>query len=195
LILPLGDATKEIVRAEALARGLPGADKGESQELCFVPTGRYDAFVAERARGRVRPGPIVDASGKQLGEHHGIHNFTIGQRKGLGVALGRPAFVTALDAATGAVTVGDEAALSATGAALDEGAWSDDVVFPLRATVRVRARHDGAPAVVTRAPGGFVARFDAPVRAVSPGQVAVAYAGDRVLGGATITRAFAGALE
>jgi tRNA-specific 2-thiouridylase len=196
LLLPLGDATKDEVRAEAQARRLPGADKGESQELCFVPTGRYDAFVEARAAGRVRPGPIVDASGKKLGEHQGIHNFTIGQRKGLGVALGKPAFVTALDATTGAVTVGDEAALSASGAALDEGAWSDDVSFPLRATVRVRARHEGAPAVVARAPGGgLVARFDAPVRAVSAGQIAVAYAGDRVMGGATITRALGDAFE
>ncbi|HVY45683.1 MAG TPA: tRNA 2-thiouridine(34) synthase MnmA, partial [Minicystis sp.] len=189
LVLPLGDATKEEVRAEAVARRLPNADKGESQELCFVPSGRYDAFVRERAEGRVRPGPVVDVEGRELGRHDGVHAFTIGQRKGLGVALGRPAFVVGLDAATGAVTVGDEQALLADGATLDAGAWSDDVTFPLAATVRVRARHEGAVARIERAASGFVARFEAPVRAVSPGQVLVAYAGDRVLGGATITAA------
>src|SRR3954471_9666894 len=88
LLLPLGDATKEEVRAEALARRLPGATKGESQELCFVPAGRYDAFVAERAQGRLRPGPIVDPEGREVGAHGGVHAFTLGQRKGLGVALG-----------------------------------------------------------------------------------------------------------
>ncbi|HEY4117720.1 MAG TPA: tRNA 2-thiouridine(34) synthase MnmA [Byssovorax sp.] len=186
LVLPLGDATKADVRADARARRLPGADKGESQELCFVPTGRYDAFVRERAAGRVRPGPIVDRDGRVVGAHEGVHAFTIGQRKGLGVALGKPAFVTALDRASGTVTLGDDADLLADGARLDAGAWSDDVTFPLAATLRVRAHHEGEAGLIERAGAELVARFDAPVRAVSPGQVAVAYAGERVLGGATI---------
>ncbi len=180
------------MRAEALARRLPGATKGESQELCFVPTGRYDAFVAERAGAdRLRPGPIVDADGRAVGQHGGVHGFTLGQRKGLGVALGRPAFVVELDAASATVRLGDEADLFATEAHLEGAAWSDDVVFPLEAQVRVRARHEGEAAVIELvgprgAAEAFVARFRAPVRAISPGQVAVAYRGDRVLGGGTI---------
>jgi tRNA-uridine 2-sulfurtransferase len=197
LILPLGDATKEEVRAEALARGLPGATKGESQELCFVPTGRYDAFVAERAGERVRPGPIVGPTGRPVARHAGVHGFTLGQRKGLGVALGRPMFVVGLDAATATVRLGDERELYASEARIEGAAWCDDVRFPLDAEVRVRARHDGERATIERvadaAPPGagevFVARFHAPVRAISPGQVAVAYLGDRILGGGTITAA------
>ncbi|AKT43437.1 tRNA (5-methylaminomethyl-2-thiouridylate)-methyltransferase [Chondromyces crocatus] len=191
LILPLGDSTKEEVRAEAITRRLAGAHKGESQELCFVPTGRYDAFVAERANARIRPGPIVDRDGRVVGQHHGVHAFTVGQRKGLGVALGRPAFVVGLDATAATVHLGDETALHAGGATLKDTVWDDDVVFPLQAEVRVRARHDGAPAVIERhvdpmGEASFVVRFVSPVRAVSPGQVAVAYRGDRVLGGGTI---------
>ncbi|MEO7327599.1 MAG: tRNA 2-thiouridine(34) synthase MnmA [Minicystis sp.] len=195
LLFPLGEATKEEVRAEALARQLPGATKGESQELCFVPTGRYDAFVAERAEGRIRPGPIVGPEGQRVGAHEGVHGFTIGQRKGLGVALGRPVFVVGLDAGTGTVRLGDEGELLAGGARLESAAWSDDARFPLEAVVRVRARHEGERAIIARevdpATGAevFFARFLAPVRAISPGQVAVAYHGDRVVGGGTITRA------
>ncbi len=194
LVLPLGDSTKDEVRAEAVARGLPGAGRGESQELCFVPTGRYDAFVAAHADGRVRPGPILDREGREVGRHAGLHAFTVGQRKGLGVALGKPAFVVGLDPGTGAVRLGDEGDLLAGGAVLDAGTWCDDVVLPRDATVRVRARHEGEIARLERgrdAGGAEVVRvrFRTPVRAVSPGQIAVAYDGDRVLGGARILAA------
>ncbi len=197
VLFPLGDSTKGEVRAEAIARKLPGAEKGESQELCFVPTGRYDAFVAEHAKDRLRPGPIVDAEGRAVGEHAGVHGFTVGQRKGLGVALGKPMFVVGLDAATSTVRLGGEDELLSAAALLSGVAWSDDAAFPLEAEVRVRARHEGAPAVIDRevdpATGAevFVARFRSPVRAVSPGQIAVAYQGDRVVGGGMITRAVA----
>jgi tRNA-specific 2-thiouridylase len=188
LVLPLGDATKEDVRAEALARGLPGADKGESQELCFVPTGDYASFVEERAEGRVRPGPIVDAAGRVVGSHGGLHRFTVGQRRGLGIALGKPTFVTAIDPSRDAVVVGDEAASS--GAVLVDGTWADDVSFPLRAEVKVRSHHRPQPATIEREGADesarWVVRFDEPARAVAPGQIAVAYRGDRVLGGAMI---------
>jgi tRNA-uridine 2-sulfurtransferase len=190
LVFPLGDSTKAEVRAEALARRLPGATKGESQELCFVPAGRYASFVEERAQGRIRPGPILGPDGRVLGEHAGVHTFTIGQRKGLGVALGKPMFVTSIEGATGAVQIGGEDDLLAAAARIEDAVWSDDVTFPVEATVRVRSRHEGAKAVIDRAEGGgFVARFLEPVRAVSPGQVAVAYVEDRVLGGGTITLA------
>ncbi len=200
LRLPLGDALKPEVRAEALERGLPGADKGESQELCFVADGDYAGFVEERAGDRVRPGPIVDRAGRQLGSHQGIHRFTVGQRRGLGVTLGHPAFVTGIDAG-GAVVVGPAEEATASEALLDAGWWCDDVSFPLQARLKVRSRHEGAEATVDWEPdattaGGpsserrLRARFRAPVRAVAPGQIAVAYAADgSVLGGATILEA------
>ncbi|MFZ9887693.1 MAG: tRNA 2-thiouridine(34) synthase MnmA [Myxococcota bacterium] len=194
LVLPLGDATKEETRDEARRRNLPRADKGESQELCFVPTGDYASFVESRAGDRVRPGPIVDSTGRVLGEHGGVHRFTIGQRRGLGVALGKPAFVTAIDPSRQAVVVGDE--VLAREAFVVAGAWSDDVVFPLRAHIKVRSHHAAQAALVEeRVEDGRVGwrvRFDEPARAVAPGQVAVAYAGDRVLGGATILHTFPG---
>jgi len=199
VVLPLGDATKKEVRDEAIARRLPGATKGESQELCFVSSGRYDDFVATRAESRLRPGPIVDAEGRLVGGHAGVHAFTIGQRKGLGVALGKPAFVVGIDATTATVRLGDEADLHAAAARLVDPCFSDDVAFPLEADVRVRARHEGERATlsITRdAETGaeiLMARFAEPVRAVSPGQVAVAYAGERVLGGATIVEAYGAA--
>lgn len=189
LVFPLGDATKAEVRADAARRGLPGATKGESQELCFVPTGRYDAFVEERAAGRVRPGAIVDGAGRELGRHGGVHRFTIGQRKGLGVALGTPAFVVGIDAEAGTVRVGSGEELLYGGARLADARFFDGVELPARASVQVRYRHEGAPAIVERHDGGVRVRFDTKVRAVAKGQVAVAYAGDRVLGGGTIAEA------
>ena len=189
LLLPLGSSTKSDVRQEALDRGLPGANKGESQELCFVSSANYSSFVAERAEGRIRPGPVVDDTGRTLAEHEGIHRFTIGQRKGLGVAIGRPAFVVGIDPVAGTVRLGNEAALYSSEAHIEDATWNDDVEFPLEAQVRVRARHEGADATVERSGARFVARFHAPVRAVSPGQAAVAYRGDRVLGGGTIASA------
>jgi tRNA-specific 2-thiouridylase len=193
LLFPLGESTKAQVRAEASAQGLPGATKGESQELCFVPRGRYDAVVASRGGDRIRQGPIVDANGDVVGQHEGIHGFTVGQRKGLRVARGEPAFVVRVDAATATVHLGAAESLFASQARIERATWNDDVVFPLEAVVRVRARHEGAPATIVRAPEPqmghdlYIAHFHRPVRAVSPGQVAVAYRGDRVLGGGTIT--------
>ena len=191
LVLPLGQSLKEEVRAEALARGLPGAEKGESQELCFVPTGEYASFVEARAKAPVRPGPIVDREGRVLGRHDGVHHFTVGHRRGLGIALGKPAFVTAIDASQDAVVVGDEAAASS--ATLVDGAWAEDVAFPLRADVKVRSHHRAQAATIERREEHgktlYIVTFDEPVRAIAPGQIAVAYRGDRVLGGATITRA------
>lgn len=185
LVFPLGESTKSEVRAEAVRRKLPGATKGESQELCFVGAGAgaYTAFVEERAKGRVRPGPIVDRDGRVVGAHEGVHRFTIGQRKGLGVALGRPAFVAAIDHDTATVRLGYEEDLVSTTARVDDVVLAPGVSLPIDARVRVRYRHDGAPATV--AADGSIA-FHAPVRAVSRGQTAVFYEGERVLGGGRI---------
>jgi tRNA-uridine 2-sulfurtransferase len=194
LIFPLGESTKSEVRAEAIARGLPGATKGESQELCFVGQGAhaYAAFVEARAASRVRPGPIVDADGRIVGTHDGVHRFTVGQRKGLGVALGKPAFVTSIDAAAATVRLGDETALASRGAEVDDLLCAPGITLPRKARVRIRYRHEGAFGTVEGEAGGRgTITFDGPVRAVSRGQVAVFYDGDRVLGGARIARACA----
>ena len=184
LVFPLGESTKPEVRAEAVARKIPGATKGESQELCFVGAGAhaYASFVEERAKPRLRPGRIVDAEGRTVGLHDGVHRFTIGQRKGLGVALGKPAFVTKIDAETSTVHLGDEEHLAATTARIEDVVTAPGVALPREARVRVRYRHEGAMGEVT--PDAI--RFAEPVRAVSRGQVAVFYEGDRVLGGARI---------
>ncbi len=189
LVFPLGESTKEEVRAEAVTLALPGATKGESQELCFVGQGAhaYASFVEERAEGRVRPGPILDDRGRVVGMHEGVHRFTVGQRKGLGVALGKPAFVTRIDAESGAVHLGSGAALETLGAELADVVLAPGVVLPRRARVRIRYRHEGAEGEVVAAAGGRASvRFREPVRAVTRGQIAVLYDGDRVLGGGRI---------
>lgn len=187
LVFPLGELDKASVRAEAHALALPGADKGESQELCFVPTGRYDTFVAERAGDRLRPGPIVDDSGRPVGSHAGIHAFTLGQRKNLGVALGRRAYVVGIERESGTVRLGERERLLARGAWLAETSLAPDVVAPFDCGVMVRYRGNPVPARIEPGPGGglFVA-FDAPVAAVVPGQFAVFVRGERVLGGGVI---------
>ena len=148
LCFPLGDSDKAEVRAEALKLDLPGAQKGESQELCFVPTGRYDTFVAERAGDRLRPGPIVDDSGRPVGHHDGVHGFTVGQRKNLGVSLGKRAYVTGIDAETATVRLGERDALLAAGALVAEPALSAGVSAPFEAEVMVRYRGTPVPARV-----------------------------------------------
>jgi tRNA-specific 2-thiouridylase len=188
LVFPLGDSLKPEVRAEAVRRAIPGATKGESQELCFVGAGAgaYAAFVEERAAARVRPGPIVDKDGRVVGAHEGIHRFTIGQRKGLGVALGRPAFVTSIDPATATVHLGEGEGLESLSAGIDDVVLAPGVSLPFDARVRVRYRHEGADGRVEVGTGNgatAIVRFAKPVRAVSRGQVAVFYDGDRVLGG------------
>ncbi len=192
LAFPLGDSKKPQVRAEAVERAIPGAAKGESQELCFVGagSGAYAAFVEGRAKARVRPGPIVDAEGHVLGTHEGIHRFTIGQRKGLGIATGKPAFVTAIDPDTATVHLGASEGLESTVATVGDLVLAPGVSLPLDAKVRVRYRHEGAAGHIEGEGGAegrrATIRFEKPVRAVSRGQVAVFYAGDRVLGGGTL---------
>jgi tRNA-specific 2-thiouridylase len=197
LMFPLGDSTKAEVRQQALELDLPGANKGESQELCFVESGHYAAFVAGRAGGRTRPGPVVDETGRRVGSHEGVHQFTIGQRRNLGVQLGRRAYVTGIDAVHATVHLGPRSALFALGATVEHAVLNDDVSLPLQCEVSVRYRGTPVFAEVTSLsnPGGpesqgsLGLRFAKPVPAVSPGQYAVFYAGERVLGGGVIRRA------
>jgi tRNA-specific 2-thiouridylase len=187
LIFPLGGLSKIEVRQQAVRMQLPGAHKGESQELCFVPTGRYASFVAERAKDRLRPGPILDEQGQQVGTHVGVHAFTIGQRRNLGVALGKRSYVTGIDAATGTVRLGAPAATMANGAVLKEVMLHSGVEMPLQCEVVVRYRGRPVAAEVRRHDGAECAvYFREPLSAVVPGQYAVFYAGERVLGGGLI---------
>jgi tRNA-specific 2-thiouridylase len=190
LVFPLGESTKGDVRREALELALPGAEKGESQELCFVPTGRYDELVRARAGDRVRPGAIVDRTGRAVGTHAGLLGFTVGQRKNLGVALGERAYVVRLDPETGTVHLGAREDLACTAATLSDVTLASGVTLPLRAEVVVRYHARPIPArLVPHGRGGAEVRFDTAVTAVVPGQVAVFYDGDAVLGGGTIVAA------
>jgi tRNA-specific 2-thiouridylase len=186
LKFPLGDCTKTEIRAEAGALGIFGAEKGESQELCFVPTGRYDTFVAARAAGRIQPGVFVDALGQKLGPHTGIHQFTMGQRRNLGVAAGRRVYVTDIDVATGRVTLGEREALMRHQVELDEVVLDEGLDWPLEVACAVRYRGELHRAFVEWQRDVLVVRFAEPVAPVVCGQFAVFYQGERVIGGGRI---------
>jgi len=184
---PLGELCKDEVRARARALGLATANKPESQELCFVPDGDTAAAV-ERLRPERAPGEgeIVDDAGRVLGRHAGVHRFTVGQRRGLGVSGAAPLYVKALDAARNRVVVTSGAGLEASTGRVARVSWiaGEAPAEPFGATVRIRYRHEGARALVTpHADGGAALAFREPVRALAPGQAAVFYRGDQVLGG------------
>jgi tRNA-specific 2-thiouridylase len=190
---PLGELDKSAVRERARALGLRTANKPESQEICFVPDGDY-ARVVEATRPDRLPGEgaIVDELGRVLGRHPGIHHFTVGQRRGLGLSAGQRLYVKRIEAPSNRLVVGPVAALDARGARLAGVSWvaGRPPVEPARAAVQVRYRHEAVPAKVEARPGGeAVVRFDEPVRAVAPGQAAVFYAGDEVVGGGWIAEA------
>ena len=185
---PLGDLTKAEVREYARSRGLAVADKPDSHEICFVPDGDHADFVERRAAEPPRPGLVKDASGHVLGEHGGVHRFTVGQRRGLGLASPVRLYVTALDAETGTVTVGPRGALERTGLTASRVNWiSDPPGEGRRVAAQIRHRHPEAPARVWPVDGGRARlEFDAPQAAIAPGQAVVFYDGDEVLGGGWI---------
>jgi tRNA-uridine 2-sulfurtransferase len=194
-LFPLGDFTKAEVRAMAEEMGLPVAQKSESQEICFVPDGGYSAFIDAYFREQGipppgNPGQIVTADGRVLGAHAGVHRFTIGQRKGLGVATGEPLYVIGIEPSTGRVTVGGQDELLRTCFAVKEINWFpwERLAEPVQATVKIRNKHEAAPATLkpTSDPSRVEVRFEQPQRAVTPGQAAVFYDGGLVLGGGWI---------
>jgi tRNA-uridine 2-sulfurtransferase len=188
-LFPIGDWTKADVRALARHLDLGVAEKAESQEICFVPDRNYAGFVERRSDAAARrPGTIVGEGGHVLAAHGGVHRFTIGQRRGLGVSGGPPRYVTAIDAAAATVHVGPRADLLADGAIVENVRWMDRPVDA--AAVRIRHRHVPVPARVRVLENGSVeARFVEPVAAVTPGQAAVFYRDDEVVGGGWIATA------
>ena len=188
---PVGHLDKHAVRAHARRLGLVTAEKPESQEICFIPDDDYRGFLRRRAPAVFRPGNIVDGQGAVQGEHGGIANFTIGQRRGLGLTGDRPRYVIDLDPATNTVTIGGAADLEcdrlvATEVNIIEG---EIPPAPIRVEARIRHRHVPAPATLTVAGDRTaVVVFDEPQRAITPGQSVVWYQGDLVVGGGVIAR-------
>lgn len=189
ILFPLGGLTKGEVRRLARERSLAVAERPESQEICFVPEGDAGAFAAARLpAGAGGPGAIVDRAGRRLGTHRGLAHYTVGQRRGLGFAAGSPRYVLALDAAANAVVVGAEGELWGRELSVAGVNWLvDPPAGAFRAAVRIRSRHEPSPALLeTAGEGGWRVRFDEPQRALTPGQAAVLYDGDSVLGGGWI---------
>jgi len=189
--LPLGELTKPEVRQIATEAGLPVRDKPESQDICFVPEGNYREVLAKRGVAE-RPGEIRDTSGAVVGEHRGIHQFTIGQRRGLGVAVGAPRYVVELDPETNQVVIGDRDALLQSTLTASRVCWMRHAGLApdqeLRALGQIRYHHTPAAATIRGLAGGQVAlTFDEPQSAITPGQALCLYDADgAVLGGGWI---------
>jgi tRNA-uridine 2-sulfurtransferase len=190
LLFPIGEYSKTEVRALAAQRGLASADRPESQDICFVPGGDYRNLLLEERPDSLRPGPIVDGQGRELGRHQGLPLYTIGQRRGLGVAAGQPLYVTSLDVARNAVVVGPRealkrSALEASNVTFVSGGWP---AAPFDCHVQIRSHAEPVPArVMLEAPGHIRVAFARPQHAVTPGQAIVMYNRDVVLGGGRIS--------
>lgn len=192
ILFPVGYLRKEQVWQLARENNLVAARKPESMDLCFIPNGDYRAYLKSGLDGAVRPGEIVDISGRVVGHHEGLPLYTIGQRRGLGISLGERAYVVGFDYEKNQLIVGDEDAL------LSEGLVTGDVNFvyprdlnkPVRLDVKIRYRSSRVPATLElQSEGRVKVLFDDLQRAVTPGQLAVFYEGERVLGGGTIEQA------
>lgn len=192
-VFPVGAMTKPEVREYARRRGLPVADKPDSHEICFVPDGDYAAFVERATSGAARkPGVVTDAAGRVLGTHEGVHHFTIGQRKGLRLSTGTPLYVTEIRADTRTVVVGRREALDRGSFEVDEVNWvsGETPGEAVVANVQIRHRHPAATARVEPLDGRRArVTFDVPQPAVTPGQAAVFFDGEIVLGGGWIAGA------
>jgi tRNA-specific 2-thiouridylase len=196
-MFPLGEMSKPDARAAARRSELAVAEKSESQEICFVPDGDYAGFIdrylaAEDQTGRLPgPGEIVSTDGEIVGAHAGIHHYTIGQRRGIGISSAQPLYVTGIDSTNNRIAVGNQDELlrdEFTAAGVNWIAFANPVE-PVRAEVRVRYRHTAEPATITSLPNERVqVKFDEPQRAITPGQATVFYRGDEVVGGGWIVK-------
>ena len=188
-LLPLGQRTKAEIRAMAEARGLVTADKPDSQDICFVPDGDYGTFLTEKMGLATSPGDILDKTGQVLGQHTGAVRYTIGQRRGLGVAAPTPLYVVGKDMAQNTVIVGGQPDLMRDQFHVRDTNWISipALTTPVDVTVMTRYRDKEAPATLHPLPDGKVeVRLDTPKRAITPGQAAVFYQGDIVVGGGVI---------
>jgi tRNA-specific 2-thiouridylase len=194
VLFPVGDYQKAEIRSIAREEHLPVHDKAESQEICFVPHDDYLEFVRQSKPGPKTSGPIVDERGQIVGTHHGIEGFTIGQRRGLGVALGSPRYVVQIEPATQTVTIGHRESLERIGLEAVRFNWQGpEPTDAVRCLAQIRSRHQAVPATVEPLPGGRVrVVFDSPQAAITPGQVVTVYQEDLVLGGGWIEKAICG---
>jgi tRNA-specific 2-thiouridylase len=186
---PVGDLTKPRVRDEARRLGLNVAEKPDSQEICFVPSGDYASFVAKKQPDVAKPGAIVDADGQKLGEHSGVHRYTVGQRKGLGIAAPAPLYVLKLEPATSTVVVGPRAALERTTLTASSVNWISRAAPAdwIAVTAQIRHRHKpGAARVRALDDQRAELVFDESQAAITPGQAVVFYDDDVVVGGGWI---------
>jgi len=189
LLLPIGDSTKPEVRAHARRLGLDVAEKRDSYEICFVPGNDYRTFIAERVAPV--PGEMRDGSGEVLGSHNGVAGYTVGQRKGLGLSVGEPRFVTEIDAVANVVVVGPEEELFTDTVDVSEVSWISGHEMPTGMRLEAKARYKAEPAAATLLAAGSgqaTVRFERAQRAVTPGQAIAFYWGEEVLGGGTIER-------
>ncbi len=191
MLFPVGELSKPEVREVARSAGLANAEKLESQDICFVPDGDYAGFIKRHTGQSFEPGPIVDESGKVLGTHAGLPCYTIGQRKGLGVAVGEPLFVLAKNARTNAITVGPASSAAFTRIYASEVNLVSVAAIEEPIRVQAKANYRSCPKEATAHMEGktLVVQLDEPVRAVAPGQSIVLYQDDVVVGGGTIERA------
>lgn len=190
-LMPLGEYTKEQVRRMAADFGLRVADKAESQEICFIQDDNYRNFLREKTKD-IKPGPFINMRGEIIGEHKGIPFYTIGQRRGLGIAAGERLYVIKIDPVQNAVTLGPEEAILGSDLIAEDVNMIlfDKLEGPLEVEAQIRYNARPAPATINPLPGGGVAvHFHKPLRSITPGQAVVFYRDDYLAGGATITRA------
>ncbi len=191
VLFPVGEYTKPEVRAIAARHGLPTASKGDSQDLCFLGDGDYRRFLRDHAPEIMQPGPIVRSDGTVIGEHVGLPNYTIGQRKGLGVQAREPLYVIGMNPYRNALIVGTVEELGSRTLTAQRVNWCSGRIpdAPFRAQVKIRYKANPAPALVTPLDGDRIrVDFDVPLRDITPGQAAVMYDGEIVLGGGIIER-------
>jgi tRNA-specific 2-thiouridylase len=191
ILLPLGEMKKEDVRNIARSLGLASADREESQDVCFVARGNYRGFVGARMPRAGEPGPILDRQGNELGRHHGILSYTVGQRKGMGISAAEPLYVTGIDAGRNAIIVGSKADVYGDELIASSLNWIefDALEQPIDVKAKIRYRHREGDAMVTPISNGEVyIKFAQPQMAITPGQAVVFYKGSVVLGGGTIER-------
>ncbi|MDD2497567.1 MAG: tRNA 2-thiouridine(34) synthase MnmA [Desulfitobacteriaceae bacterium] len=188
-MLPLGEYTKPQIREKARELGLSVADKPESQEICFVTDNNYRRFINEKAGDKIKPGPFLDTKGNTIGEHEGLPYYTIGQRKGLGMALGKPAYVVDIDPQRNAVIIGEKEDLMGASLIADKNNFIliDRLEKPMDVTVKIRYKAKEVPATILPLDDGRVkVEFKEPERAITPGQAVVYYWNDYVVGGGVI---------